>query len=158
MPYQRNVVARNAWSARDLADLVQLRFIIEPQVAALSAERSSDRQVAAIDHALDVLESIDPPPPDEPADRYLDATAALHRAIAEGCGNTVAASLVVQALDAAPPGVLWLLRPGYVQSPTRPLRRGIARAIRDGDMQAAHDGMHAHLGTLLLIATDLADR
>ena len=113
-------------------DLLEVRFMIEPQMARMAAQKATDEQVARIKELCDESERLA-----ESGDDYSAADTAFHNAIAESCGNLVVPRLM---------GVLKASVPLFIDVTGRKLvaetirtHRGVADAI------AAHDAMYLHL-------------
>ena len=119
-------------------DLLEVRFMIEPQMARMAAQKATDEQVARIKELCDESERLA-----ESGDDYSAADTAFHNAIAESCGNLVVPRLM---------GVLKASVPLFIDVTGRKLvaetirtHRGVADAIAAHDAGTAYDAMYLHL-------------
>ena len=119
-------------------DLLEVRFMIEPQMARMAAQKATDEQVARIKELCDESERLA-----ESGDDYSAADTAFHNAIAESCGNLVVPRLM---------GVLKASVPLFIDVTGRKLvaetirtHRGVADAIAAPDAGTAYDAMYLHL-------------
>lgn len=119
-------------------DLLEVRFMIEPQMARMAAQKATDEQIARIKELCDESERLA-----ESGDDYSAADTAFHNAVAESCGNLVVPRLM---------GVLKASVPLFIDVTGRKLvaetirtHRGVANAIAAHDASAAYDAMCLHL-------------
>lgn len=74
--------------------LTEVREILEPEIAALAAERADDEHIAAMRAAVDTMErSL------ENADAFIAADNDFHRALARGSGNPLILALMDSIVD-----------------------------------------------------------
>lgn len=122
------------------AHLTEVREILEPEIAALAAERAEDEQIAALRAALDTMErTLDD------ADAYIAADNEFHRALARGSGNPLVLALMDSIVD-----LLSDQRKMVFAVPGGPERgqthhRAVFDAIVARDPEAARSGMRAHM-------------
>jgi DNA-binding FadR family transcriptional regulator len=121
-----------------LEDLSEVREIIEPQGAALAAERATIDEVDGILAWCDRMEDAAA----EDGDDYIDADMAFHTAILDACHNDLLAQLSDTITMA-----LRLSRRMTVSVPgsslaAMPAHRAVAHAIRDREPRAAESAMH----------------
>lgn len=93
-PYRGYSVA--PLSARSFQDLCEVRRLIEPQVAALAAERATAEDTSKLLH----LSKLEYSPGDKPSyEGYLRANSAFHLELARCARNSQLESIVVAVLD-----------------------------------------------------------
>jgi DNA-binding FadR family transcriptional regulator len=114
--------------------------MVEPEAAALAAERAGGESLAEIDRALAQMTLTAPRSPES-----IGADVAFHQAILRATGNEFVAAL-------APAIATSLMLTFTVQRDARPdpgnfipSHRAIADAIRRGDKEAAHATVLTHL-------------
>jgi GntR family transcriptional repressor for pyruvate dehydrogenase complex len=122
------------------ADLVEVREMLEPEIAALAASRMTDEDIAAMREAVNTMDTaLDDP------DRFVEADLDFHLALAEATQNPLIPLLMDSIID--------LLRDerkrtGLVEGG---LQRGqhhhkkILKAIMQRDAKAARKSMQDHL-------------
>ncbi len=126
--------------ANGSASLVEVREILEPEIAALAARRITDGDIAAMQEAIATMDTAL-----DDVDRFVEADLDFHLALAEATQNPVIPLLMDSIID--------LLREerkriGLVEGG---LRRGqshhkkILQAVTRRDAQAARRSMQAHL-------------
>ena len=118
-------------------DLLEVRFMIEPQMASMAAEHATDDQIICI---KELCESERLAARDED---YSAADTAFHIAIAESCGNLVVPRLM-GVLKASVPLFIDVTGKKLVEETIR-THRGVADAIAARNPTAAHDAMYLHL-------------
>ncbi len=115
-----------------IGNLFEVRRIIEPDAAAIVAERGADETIAAMERALNAMEATDPQSPES-----ITADLSFHRHLLTGTGNEFIAGFapLIETL-------LLVLFP--IQRRTRPApdtfvsdHRAVLAAIRRGDADAA---------------------
>jgi GntR family transcriptional repressor for pyruvate dehydrogenase complex len=74
----------NGWSY-----LVEVREILEPEIAALAAIRADDQEIAAMREAVDVMDKAV-----RDSDAYIEADLDFHLALAEAAANPIVLSLI----------------------------------------------------------------
>ncbi|MDE3228716.1 MAG: FadR family transcriptional regulator [Chloroflexota bacterium] len=120
--------------------LVELRAIIEPEIAALAAERAGDEQLAALREAVATMErSL------RQADEYIAADNRFHRALALATSNPLIVSLVDSIV-----GLLAEQRSQIFAVPGGPERgqvyhKTLLEAVERHDVELARTAMRAHL-------------
>lgn len=119
-------------------DLLEVRFMIEPQMAGMAAENATDAQIACIKELCDESQRLA-----EAGEDYSAADTAFHSAIAESCGNVVVPRLMAVLKSSVP---LFIDVTGKkLVTETINTHRDIADAIAAHDSTAAHDAMYLHL-------------
>jgi GntR family transcriptional repressor for pyruvate dehydrogenase complex len=122
------------------AYLVEVREILEPEIAALAASRADDEDLEVMREAVETMDSADPN-----SDAFVEADLDFHLALAEAAANPIVLSLI--------DSIVGLLREQRVSishvegSPQRGqhYHRSILEAIEQHDPQAAKAAMQAHL-------------
>lgn len=119
-------------------DLLEVRFMIEPQMASMAAENATGAQIACIKELCDESQRLA-----EAGEDYSAADTAFHSAIAESCGNVVVPRLMAVLKSSVP---LFIDVTGKkLVTETINTHRDIADAIAAHDSTAAHDAMYLHL-------------
>jgi DNA-binding FadR family transcriptional regulator len=137
---------REVRSHRDVLELLEFRIGVESEAAGLAAVRRTDRQLKAIERALDDFRRIG----DDPA-RSVEADFAFHRKVAAAAGNRFYTDLI----DSLGPMMIMLPRtrldPAYEMSDATHLTRvvleheNIYAAIARSDPEAARAAARVHL-------------
>jgi GntR family transcriptional regulator, transcriptional repressor for pyruvate dehydrogenase complex len=75
-------------------NLVEVREILEPEIAALAAERATDEHIAALQEAVEIMDAhLDD------ADTYIAADNDFHRALAKATQNDLILAFVDSIVD-----------------------------------------------------------
>lgn len=119
-------------------DLLEVRFMIEPEVARMAAEHASEAQVARIRELCDESERLA-----EAGEDYSEADTEFHNAVAQASGNLVVPRLM-PVLKASVPLFIDVTGRRLIAETIR-THRGVANAIAAHDGTAAHDAMYLHL-------------
>ncbi|MGH2502145.1 MAG: FadR/GntR family transcriptional regulator [Ktedonobacterales bacterium] len=120
--------------------LVELRRIIEPEIAALAAERAEETNIAALHEAVETMErSL------RRADTYIEADNRFHRTLALAARNALIVSLVDSIV-----GLLSEQRARIFSVPGGPERgqvyhKTLLDAVERRDVELARTTMRAHL-------------
>jgi len=120
--------------------LVEIREILEPEIAALAASRAEEQHLAAMREAIAVMDRTR-----DDADAFVEADLDFHLSLAEAAGNPLILSLIDPIV-----GLLreQRTRTFYVKGgPERGQshHRRILEAIEQHDPERARAAMHAHL-------------
>src|ERR1700678_1048253 len=121
-------------------DLAEVRSILEPEIAALAAERASEADRATLREAVAVMDrSL------KDADAYIEADLDFHLALAEAAANPLILSLIDSIV-----GLLREQRLRIFQVEGGPQRgqihhKRILEAMEKRDAKVARDAMKAHL-------------
>jgi GntR family transcriptional regulator, galactonate operon transcriptional repressor len=116
-------------------DLFELRRMIEPEAAALAAERAGPigrAEIAAAFHAMEIAEEVQ---------TSIDADLAFHRAIVRATGNILLAAFS-PAIEASLAVSFTVSRAGQIQPHIVPMHRAVAEPIIAGDKEAARAAMN----------------
>ncbi|HEX2350664.1 MAG TPA: FadR/GntR family transcriptional regulator [Ktedonobacterales bacterium] len=120
--------------------LVELRQIIEPEIAALAAERADETHIAALREAVATMDhSL------RRADTYIEADNRFHRTLALAARNALIVSLVDSIV-----GLLSEQRARIFSVPGGPERgqvyhKTLLEAVEQRDVERARTAMRAHL-------------
>ena len=122
------------------AYLVEVREILEPEIAALAAIRASEQDIAAMREAVRVMDAAQ-----QDAAAFIEADLDFHLALAEAAANPLILSLI--------DSIVGLLREQRMQifyvdgGPERGQihHKRILEAIEHRDPQGAREAMRAHL-------------
>jgi GntR family transcriptional regulator, transcriptional repressor for pyruvate dehydrogenase complex len=126
--------------AQQIPEIIEAREALETKLAALAAHRRSEQDLAAIDHALEVMER-----DIRAGGRGVEGDELFHAAVTAAGHSRLLAKLMVEISD--------LIRETRIESlaqPDRPINslhghRKVADAIRAGDADAAVEAMQAHI-------------
>jgi GntR family transcriptional regulator, transcriptional repressor for pyruvate dehydrogenase complex len=122
------------------AYLVEVREILEPEIAAMAAVRADDQDIAAMREAVDVMDHAR-----RDSDAFIEADLDFHLALAEAAANPIVLSLI--------DSIVGLLREQRLRTfhvdggPDRGQHHHklILEAIERHDQQGARKAMQAHL-------------
>ncbi len=139
MRHSLNLVV-NLGRAHGSDDLVQVREILEPEIAALGAEHATSEQVAAMDQAVLAMDAAL-----DDAERFIEADLDFHLALAEATRNDIIPILIDSIVD-----LLREQRKSIFSTPGGPQRgqihhKRILKAVKQQDPNAARKAMRAHL-------------
>lgn len=121
-------------------DLVEVREILEPEIAALAAVRARSEDIEAMEKAVKAMDQA----MDDP-ETYIEADLDFHLALAQGSSNALIPILIDSLVD--------LLREHRKRAASvkgglergQPFHKIILEAIKSKDANAARDSMRAHL-------------
>jgi GntR family transcriptional regulator, transcriptional repressor for pyruvate dehydrogenase complex len=133
-------IAKIAQGEDGFAQLVEVREILEPEIAARAAARAEERDLAALREAVAAMDAAT-----ANADAYIEADLDFHLALAEAARNP----LILTLIDS----IVGLLREQRTRiffvagGPERGQvhHRRILDAVSRGDVAAAREAMRAHL-------------
>jgi GntR family transcriptional repressor for pyruvate dehydrogenase complex len=123
-----------------IKDLVEVREILEPEIAALAAIRANREDIEAMENAVKAMDQA----MDDP-DTYIEADLDFHLALAQGSNNALIPVLIDSLVD--------LLREHRKRAASvdgglergQPFHKIIMEAIKSKDANAARKSMRAHL-------------
>jgi GntR family transcriptional regulator, transcriptional repressor for pyruvate dehydrogenase complex len=123
------------------AFLVEVREILEPEIASLAATRAQEQDLATMREAISVMDAARRDP-----DAYIEADLDFHLSLAEAAANPLILSLIDSIV-----GILREQRMGIFSVEGGPERgqyhhKRIMEAIEHRDPQGAREAMKAHLG------------
>ncbi|WYJ92270.1 hypothetical protein A5888_004043 [Enterococcus sp. 9E7_DIV0242] len=121
-------------------DLFEIRYILEPRVAALAAANATEEEIQAIDHVRIAIEEA----MDTDTERQLNLDVEFHSLIAKA-SNNVAMHHLIPVINES----MFLYSDSYtnqrVKEETILLHREIVAAIKKHDSDAAFDAMTVHM-------------
>lgn len=147
------VISRSPNGVRDIMDhilkvdldegtrnLVEVREILEPEIAALAALRSRPENLAAMQAALLEMESSL-----DDIDRFIEADLDFHLALAEGARNPLILALIDNLVDILRSARrrIALVTGGILRAQEH--HRRVYLAVAQGDPAAAREAMQMHL-------------
>ena len=120
--------------------LVEVREILEPEIAALAAARANDETLREMHEAVGIMDKARQDP-----DAYLEADLDFHLALAEAAANPIILSLIDSII-----GVLREQRMRIFKVEGGPQRgqyhhKRILEAVQNRDASGAREAMRAHL-------------
>lgn len=124
---------------RAFKEVMTLRTVVEPRVAALAADTASSRQVADLRDLCEQAGRARAP------GRYLELDRQFHLAIAESTGNSLVVELLRTVNEWAEPSRRLGLQGTGRQTLSTAAHEQIVKAIAAGDAQAAERAMDLHL-------------
>ena len=119
-------------------DLFEVRVVIEPQAAALAAERRTEREAIRLTGLIERLEAAG-----DDARKHTEADLPLHAAILEASHNELLTRLSSTLGVALRAGRVVTTRVSEGMALSIPLHREVVQAILDGDPRRAREAMHA---------------
>ena len=122
------------------AYLVEVREILEPEIAALAAARADYEDLAALRQALDVMDNAE-----RDSDVYIEADLDFHLALAEAAANPIVLSLIDSIVGFLREQRSRLFRVAGGPARGQHYHRSILEAIERHDPQGARAAMQAHL-------------
>jgi GntR family transcriptional repressor for pyruvate dehydrogenase complex len=121
-------------------NLVELREIIEPEIAALAAQRADPGQVAALRAAVETMDlSLCSAP------EYIRADNQFHRTLAQATGNPLILSLVDSIVDLLSEQRAHIFRVDGGPERGQVYHKALLQAVQRRDADAAREAMRAHL-------------
>ena len=122
------------------ADLVEVREILEPEIAALAATRITEEYVAAMQEAVETMDTAL-----EDVDTFVEADLDFHLALAEATQNPVIPLLMDSIIDLLREDRkrIGLVNGGLQRGQSHHKR--ILRAVKERDARAARRSMQDHL-------------
>jgi GntR family transcriptional repressor for pyruvate dehydrogenase complex len=126
--------------AEGTRDLVEVREILEPEIAALAARRANQEQIAILREAVSVMEKSL-----EDVETFVEADLDFHLALAEGAQNTLILMLIDTWVDLLRELRTRIARVNGGIERAQFHHKQILQAVENRDPQAARDAMHAHL-------------
>jgi DNA-binding FadR family transcriptional regulator len=123
-----------------IKDLIEVREILEPEIAALAAVRASSEDIQSMEEAVKAMDQA----MDDP-DMFIEADLDFHLALAQGSNNAIIPVLIDSVVE--------LLREHRIRAASvdgglergQPYHKIILAAIKSNDSQTARDSMRSHL-------------
>lgn len=121
-----------------MQDLLQVRWVLEVEVAGLAARHATDEQLARLAAAVEEMRD------GTTIDRQVNADVAFHRALAEATGNPLFAILLQSLVDLLREFRRRTIESRGAQSGVKE-HAAILEAVRARDPDAARDAMIRHM-------------
>jgi GntR family transcriptional repressor for pyruvate dehydrogenase complex len=121
-------------------DLIEVREIIEPEIAALSAMRATEDHIAAMQEAIAKMDTALQDP-----DKYIEADLDFHLVLAEATQNTLIPTLIDSIVDLLREQRARIFRVAGGPQRGQVYHKRILDAIIRHDAAAARESMRAHL-------------
>jgi len=123
--------------------LVEVREILEPEIAALAADRATAEEIADMQEAVEAMDNA----MDDP-DRFIEADLDFHLALAKATHNMLIPILIDALVD--------LLREHRKRAASvkggmersQPYHKSILDAVKAGDASTARETMRGHLAQI----------
>jgi len=122
------------------AHVVEMREILEPEIAALAAVRASDQDLATMREAVEIMDSAS-----RDSEAYIEADLDFHLALAEAAANPIVLSLIDSIVGLLREQRLRIFRVGGGPERGQYHHRRILEAIQRHDAPGARAAMQAHL-------------
>ena len=122
------------------AYLVEVREILEPEIAALAAIRADDQDFAAMRESVEVMDNAG-----RDSDAFIEADLDFHLALAEAAANPIVLSLIDSIVGLLREQRLRIFRVGGGPERGQLHHKQILEAIERHDPQAARAAMQTHL-------------
>jgi GntR family transcriptional repressor for pyruvate dehydrogenase complex len=122
------------------AYLVEVREILEPEIASLAAIRADDQDLAAMREAVEVMDNAA-----RDSDAYIEADLDFHLALAEAAANPIVLSLIDSIVGLLREQRLLTFRVQGGPERGQQHHKRILEAIMRHDPQGARAAMQAHL-------------
>jgi GntR family transcriptional repressor for pyruvate dehydrogenase complex len=123
-----------------LENLIEIREILEPKIAALAAERAEQRDIEAMQAAIEAMDlTIDD------AKAFIEADLAFHLALAHATKNVLIPLLIDPIVDMLQEQRIRIFQMEKGSERGQYHHKRILATIIEHNPQAAHDAMEAHL-------------
>jgi GntR family transcriptional regulator, transcriptional repressor for pyruvate dehydrogenase complex len=122
------------------AYLVEVREILEPEIAALAAVRATEQDLATMRDAVDVMDQAG-----RDSDAFIEADLDFHLALAEAAANPIVLSLIDSIVGLLREQRLRIFSIGGGPERGQHHHKRILDAIKRHDTQGARAAMQAHL-------------
>ena len=122
------------------AYVVEMREILEPEIAALAAARATDQDLATMREAVEVMDNSR-----QDSDVFIEADLDFHLALAEAAGNPIVLSLIDSIVGLLREQRLRIFRIAGGPQRGQHHHRRILEAIKCHDAPGARAAMQAHL-------------
>jgi GntR family transcriptional repressor for pyruvate dehydrogenase complex len=122
------------------AYLVEVREILEPEIAALAAARAEDQDIATMQEAVNVMDQAG-----RDSDAFIEADLDFHLALAEAAANPIVLSLIDSIVGLLREQRLRIFQIGGGPERGQHHHKRILDAIKRHDAPGARAAMQAHL-------------
>jgi GntR family transcriptional regulator, transcriptional repressor for pyruvate dehydrogenase complex len=127
-------------SARSTLDLVEVREILEPEIAAMAASRANEDHLAALKKAVALMDTAK-----DDTDTFIDGDMDFHLALAEGSQNVLILVLIDTLVDLLQDQRKRIsLVPGGIDR-AQEHHQAVLQAVLNRDPDAAREAMRVHL-------------
>lgn len=126
----------------EISDIMELRMIIEPPIARLTAQRATARDLAQLRHLVEDMET------DVPLERYAELDEAFHQTIARYTHNPLLAAINEHIAQEIAPSRANRFQTKERRSVSSASHRRIYEAIAAGDGDAAEHEAREHLRSI----------
>ncbi len=147
------IAAMLASAATSIAELTEVRLLLEVPLAGLAARRASDGHLAELREAIAAASAA---PDDDAVQR--DSDIRFHRTIAAAAGNRVAGALAGWSADVLQSRLKDLIAPAIVEAVARDQHSEILEAIEQRNAGLAERAMRLHLQYLDDLLETVASR
>jgi DNA-binding FadR family transcriptional regulator len=147
------IAAMLATAATSIAELTEVRLLLEVPLAGLAARRASDGHLAELREAIAAASAA---PDDDAVQR--DSDIRFHRTIAAAAGNRVAGALAGWSADVLQSRLKDLIAPAIVEAVARDQHSEILEAIEQRNAGLAERAMRLHLQYLDDLLETVASR
>lgn len=134
------IAAMLTTDATTIAELTEVRLLLEVPLAALAAKRADADTIAELWRSVEAAAAA---PQDDLIQRQADIR--FHRAIAEAAGNRVASALIAWSSEVLQSRLKDLIAPAIVEAVAREQHEQIAAAIEQRNPSLAERAMRMHL-------------
>jgi GntR family transcriptional repressor for pyruvate dehydrogenase complex len=122
------------------AYVVEMREILEPEIAAMAAARATDQDLATMREAVEVMDDAS-----RDSDVFIEADLDFHLALAEAAGNPIVLSLIDSIVGLLREQRLRIFRIAGGPQRGQDHHRRILESIERRDAPGARAAMQAHL-------------
>jgi len=127
---------------QEIANVMELRAIIEPPIAGLTASRATDRDIAQLRDLVDQMS------PDLSVEKYAELDTSFHQAIAQYTHNPLLSLLTKQIATLIAPSRSANLQTKRRRRNSTSEHEAILRAISARDPEAAESAATAHIESI----------
>jgi GntR family transcriptional repressor for pyruvate dehydrogenase complex len=120
--------------------LVEVREVLEPEIAAMAAMRATDPDLTMMRDAFSLMDKAQ-----QDSDAYIEADLDFHLALAEAAGNPIVLSLIDSIVGLLREQRLRIFQIGGGPERGQYHHQRILEAVKRHDPQAARDAMRSHL-------------
>jgi len=131
-----------------LTDLIQLRAIIEPEIAAVAAEVATGEDILTMQLAIETMDAA-MDSTEVNVDMYTEADLDFHHALAKATQNTLLPILIGPIVDLLREQRMRMARVGGAAQRGQYHHKRILEAVKRHDSGAARQAMQAHIDQIL---------
>jgi GntR family transcriptional repressor for pyruvate dehydrogenase complex len=123
-----------------LDNLIEIREILEPKIAALAADRAKETDIQAMQSAIEAMDLMI-----DDAEAFIEADLAFHLALSHATNNVLIPLLIDPIVDMLQEQRIRIFEMKKGSARGQYHHKRILACIVDRDPTAAHDAMEAHL-------------